>query len=372
MSRRLLFIIGGLIVLSTVGAFVYTMQRKVTPPGLQGQTSATFPVGIAEDGNGNLYVAARTQNRILKISVQNRVMVAAGNGSKGFSGDGGPADRATLSSPMGVAVDYAGNLFIADTGNNRIRRVDAKDNTITTVAGNGSLQGGPSTVATSSGLYEPISVAVDGDDNVYIGGGKTAPIRRIDAITHGTTKVIGTALPGEPFASAPAAGPFWVAVSEHGTVFFSDPTRNTVSEVNEQGNDIHVIVGSALCGFAGDGGPASGALLCFPESLSVGGNKELFIADTANNRIRRVDLSSGTVATVAGDGRAGYAGDGGLALHASLHGPMGIATNRAGDLFIADTGNHCIRRLNAKTGVITTWATARDLELPTSNVNPER
>jgi sugar lactone lactonase YvrE len=362
MSRRLLFILGGVILLVAAGVCVNRMQRKATTAAQPHSGSVAFPVGLAEDGKGNLYVAARKQNRILKISADREVTVFAGNGRRTFSGDGGPATLAGLSLPMGVAVDSTGRLFIADTGNNRIRRVEAKDNTITTVAGSGSLWGGRGNLATTTSIYEPVSVAVDGDDNVYTGGSGGSPVMRLDAITQGITKVMGADLPGDPFASSPASGPFWVTAGEHGVLFIADPTRNTVAEISGPGN-LRTIAGGAVCGFAGDGEPASGALLCFPESVDVGGNK-LFIADTANNRIRSLDLNSGVVATVAGNGQAGYAGDGGPALQASLNGPMGVLATRKGDLFIADTGNDCIRHLDGETGVITTWVTARELEAP--------
>jgi trimeric autotransporter adhesin len=359
MSRRLLLILGGLILLAGAGVWVYRVQRKAIAPQRH-PGSVAFPVGLAEDGKGNLYVAVRKQNRILKISADRAVTVFAGNGARAFTGDGGPATQASLSSPMGVAVDSTGQLLVADTGNNRIRRVDAKDNTITTVAGNGSLWSGRGKLATTTALYEPVSVAVDGDDNIYTGGSGGSPVMRLDAITQEITRVMGADLPGDGLASSPAAGPFWVAAGEDGALFVADPNRNSVAEITGPGN-LRTIAGGAVCGFAGDGEPGSGALLCFPESVAVSGNK-LFIADTANNRIRSLDLNSGVITTVAGNGQPGYSGDGGLALQASLTGPIGVVANRKGDLFIADTGNDCIRRLDAETGLITTWVTRRQLE----------
>jgi sugar lactone lactonase YvrE len=359
MIRRLLFILCGVVLLVASGVWVYRTQRKATAAGQPG--SVAFPVGLAEDNKGNLYVAARKQNRILRISTDREVNVFAGNGNRAFSGDGGPATQASLSLPMGVAVNSTGDLLIADTGNNRIRRVEAKDNTITTAAGNGSLWHGRSKLATATTLYEPVSVAVDGDDNIYTGSSGGSPVMRLDAITQEITKVMGADLPGDPLASSPASGPFWVTAAEHGALFVADPTRNSVAEITGPGN-LRTIAGGPVCGFSGDGGPASGALLCFPESVAVSGNR-LFIADTANNRIRSLDLHSGVVTTVAGNGQAGYTGDGGPAVQASLNGPMGILANKKGDLFIADTGNDCIRHLDAETGVITTWVTARELEI---------
>ncbi len=245
MSRRLFFILGGVVLLVAAGVWVYRMQRKTTAAGQPLPGSVAFPVGLAEDGKGNLYVAARKQNRILKISADREVTVFAGNGSRAFSGDGGPATQASLSLPMGVAVDSSGHLLIADTGNNRIRRVEPKDNTITTVAGNGSLWGGRGKSATTTSIHEPVSVAVDGDDNIYTAGSGGSPVMRLDAITKGITKAMGADLPGDPLASSPASGPFWVTAGEHGVLFIADPTRNSVAEISGPGH-LRTIAGGAV------------------------------------------------------------------------------------------------------------------------------
>ncbi len=335
-------------------------RREATRVNSPNPAASSMPTGLAFDHNGNLYVDLQKQNRILRISTTRHVEVVAGNGRRGFSGDGGPADRASLDSPVGIALDSAGNLFIADTGNNRIRRVDANTHTISTVAGNGTSGGWVGVLATATGLYQPISIAVDDDDNLYIGGTTSLGVRRVDSITHIVSNIIGAGLPGDASVPEPAAGPFWVAIGADGSILFSDPSRNTVSQVDVPETDAQTIAGNAVCGFSGDGGPAIGALLCFPEALAVHKEK-ILIADTGNNRIRQVDRSTGIISTVAGNGEPGYAGDDGPALSASLKGPMGIAVDDAGDVYIADTGNDCIRRLDAKTGTITTWATARNL-----------
>lgn len=348
-------------------------QRETTPgnsPDLTADISSptlASPSALAADNNGNIYVNQQKQNRVLRISASRRVTIIAGNGRRGFSGDGGPADQASLASPTSIALDSAGNLFIADTGNSRIRRVDAKTHTITTVPGN-SFQDEWNTriakyTATSPGTYPPISIAVDGDENLYIGGIDGVGILRVDPITHSSTVIVGAGLPGYPLAPYPSARPSWLAVDERGTLMFSDPYRNVVSLVNTPKNDVHRIAGGAVCGFAGDGGPAIGALLCFPKALTISSEEKLFISDTGNNRIRQVDLSTGIITTAAGNGQIGDAGDGGPAINASLNDPMGITVDGKGNLYIADTGNNCIRRVDARTGRITTWATARDLEL---------
>ena len=364
MGRRWLFVLGGFVLLGTfVVLFQWHFNQRRLISAMRADSASgnrsmieAFPTGVVVDSDGDIYVVARKQNRILEISAARRVTIVAGNGSRGFSGDGGLADLASLDRPVGIAVDPLGNLYIADTGNNRIRRVDAKTRIISTIAGTGSLYGGVGKIATTRSLYQPMSVAVDANENVYIGVTHGDAIKRVDAITHFLTNVIGAGLSGDTAALPSADSPVWVAVDARGKLFFSNPNRNAVYRVNSPGHDAHIIAGGSVCGFDGDGGPANGALLCFPEALSVSANQELFIADTGNNRIRLVDLTTGVITTVAGNGQAGYAGDGGLAINARLKGPMGIAVDRKGDVYIADTGNNCIRLLDSRTGIITTLA----------------
>jgi hypothetical protein len=354
-------------VLAATAAFpIYGCKSRSAPSAASNSLSSNgaFPTGLAADSNGNIYVVVHKQNRILKVSPDRRVTVIAGNGLAGFSGDGGPAYNASLDEPLSLALDSAGNIFIADTNNNRIRRVDGKTSIITTVAGNGSFMGGGTgKLATADILSQPVSVAVDADENLYISQNLGIGIKRVDAITHLTSEVIGAGLPGSPSAPVPASGPFWLALDTHGVLFYSDPSRNIVAQVDSPENRVQIIAGAAVCGMDGDGGAGIAALLCFPEGLSVLGDKEVLIADTGNNRIRRVDLSTGIITTVAGNGKADYTGDGGPAIKASLNGPMGETVNETGDIYIADTGNNCIRLLHAATGMITTWLTSQDLAL---------
>jgi len=374
-NRRYIITAAVVVLLSVLFLLVYWCLRMGAP---HGNAAGPFvpdqlgtivsPSGIAVDNAGNLYVSARKQNRVLKVSPSwwrrihaGAVTIAAGTGDLGFGGDGGPSENATLASPTGLAVDSAGNLFIADTGNNRIRRVDAETHAITTVAGNGVLGAGTGKIATASPLYEPVSVAVDKDENLYIGESASLGVLRVDGITKIVSKVIGAGLPGLPLVPEPAAGPFWVTMGESQGLFFSNPTQNTVFWFDSATNQIHPIAGGSACGYSVDRGWAIGPLLCFPEGLALKGDKQLFIADTGNNRIQRVDLDTGIIFTVAGAEKAGYSGDGGPAVSARLDGPMGIALDARGNLYIADTGNNCIRKLDAETGVISTWVTAWDL-----------
>ena len=223
----------------------------------------------------------------------------------GYGGDGGPAASAALDSPAGVAADAAGNLFIADTGNHRVRRVDAATGVITTVAGTGTFgyagDGGP---ATSAALAIPSAVAVDAAGNLFIADAGNSRVRRVDAATGVITTVAGTGAPG----------------------------------------------------YGGDGGPATGAALNDPSGWRWTPRATCSSPTRATSRVRRVDAATGVITTVAGTGAAGYGGDGGPATAAALNYPAGVAVDAAGNLFIADTYNHRVRRVDAATGVITTVA----------------
>src|ERR1017187_4920775 len=268
-------------------------------PAVQAPLGHLF--GVAVDNAGSYYVADPSNNLVLKVNASGTLNTVAGNGSSGYSGDGGPATSAALYGPYGVAVDGAGNLFIADTRNERIRKVNTAG-IITTVAGNGTYgysgDGGP---ATSAALYGPYGVAVDGAGNLYI----------------------------------------------------ADQGNNRIRMVGLAGI-ITTVAGNGTHGYSGDGGPATSAELYAPEGVAVDNAGDLLIADTGNNRIRQVK-SGGTVSTVAGNGIDSYSGDGGLATSASLVEPSGVAMDSAGNLYIADSYSERVRKVTPH-GVITTVA----------------
>ncbi len=265
---------------------------------------------MAADGAGNLFIADRFNHRIRKVDSAGVITTVAGTGDYGFSGDGGPAVQAQLTQPRGVALDGAGNLFIADTINHRIRKVDAAG-VITTVGGTGdygfSGDGGP---ATAAQLYKPNGVAVDGAGNLFIADGGHYRVRKVDAAGVITT-VAGT-------------GPF---------------------------------------GFGGDGGPAVQAALSNPWGVAVDGGGNLFIADWGNSWIHKVD-AAGVITTVAGTGDYGFSGDGGPAVDARLNAPAGVALDGAGNLFIADWGNHLVRKLTPVGGSGTSPAETESFSIP--------
>ena len=321
------------------------------------------PLGVAFDAAGNLFIADEGSHRIFKVDTSGQLTVVAGIGIFGFSGDGGPATSASLASPVSVALDGAGNLFIADFSNSRIRKVDTSG-IITTVAGNGisgfSGDGGP---ATSASLTNPTGVALDGTGNLFIADEGNFRIRKVD--TSGIITTVagngssGFSGDGGPATSASLTNPFGVALDGTGNLFFADAGNNRIRKVDTSGI-ISTVAGDGIFGFSGDGDPATSASLRDPFGVALDGAGNLFIADRFNQRIRRVDAATGIITTVAGDGptgigAGGFSGDGGPATSASLHEPNGVALDGSGNFFIADTLNNRIRKVDTS-GIITTVA----------------
>ena len=300
-------------------------------PGYSGDggsaTSANLngPSSVLLDGQGNLYIADNMNGVVRMVNASGAISTIAGNGNSCmaqqpglsawmgycYTGDGGPATSAGLGSPLGMALDTAGNLYIADNGNNLILKVAAATGLISTVAGNGtqcnadnaafcySGDGGP---ATGAALFTPNSVSVDAAGKIYIADSNNNSIRVVDASpSHIITTLAGNAI----------AGP----------------------------------------GYGGDGGPAYGALLNTPEGIQLDSAGNLLIADTGNNLIREINGASGFIATVVGNGNQGFSGDGGSPLNASLYLPSWVYADKAGGLWISDSGNRRIRSVgNTPTG----------------------
>ena len=316
--------------------------------GLAASAQLSGPTGIAVDSAGNLYIA--DSGDIRKVS--NRVITTvAGNGTPGFSGDNGPATSAQLSGPWGVAVDSAGNLYIADTYNSRIRKVT--NGAITTVAGNGTQSfSGDNGPATSAQLYGSHGVAAGPDGSVYIADSSNNRIRKVSNSVITTVAGTGTAgFSGDngPAISAQLTDPEGVAVDSAGNLYIADTGYSRVRKV-ANGVITTVAGGGATLG---DNGPATSAQLYSPKGVAVDSAGNLYIADTYNQRIRKV--SNGVITTVAGTGTHGpSSGDNSPATSASLFSPTGVAVDSAGNLYIADTGNSRVRKVS--NGVITTVA----------------
>ena len=314
-----------------------------------------FPYDVAVDASGNLYITDRNNHRIRKVDSTGTITTIAGTGERGFGGDGGPAIQAQLDAPYGVAVDGAGNLYIADLANHRIRKVDSTG-TITTIAGTGERGfGGDGGPAIQAQLDAPTGVAVDGEGNLYIADRDNSRIRKVDSIGTITTIAGGGGFgeDGGPATQARLNLPYGVAVDSAGNLYIADTNNDRIRKVDSAGT-ITTIAGTGEQGFGGDGGPATQARLNYPYGVAVDGAGNLYIADQYNNRIRRVD-STGTITTIAGTEKRGFSGDGGPAIQAPLFLPTGVAVDGAGNLYIADQYNHRIRKVDS-TGTITTIA----------------
>jgi len=329
-------------------AVITTVAGNATPgfAGDNGQaTSAELanPYGLAIDAAGNLYIADSSNNVVRKVA-NGLITTVVGNGSSGFSGDNGPAASAQLNGPSGVAVDSAGNLYIADTLNNVVRKVSA--GVIATVAGTGTPgSGGDNGPPTSAQLYAPSGIAVDSSGNLYIADSANNRIRLVSGGVIAT--IAGTGTPGlsgdnGPAINAQLYAPSGIAVDSSGNLFIADTYNGIIREISN--GVISTVAGNGTLGYAGDNGPALRAQLNNPYGIAVDSVGNLYIADTADQRIRKVS-SSGTIATVAGNGTPGFSGDSGPAPTAQLNSPYGLTVDSAGKVYIADYNNNRVRLL---------------------------
>ncbi len=268
----------------------------------------------------------------------------AGNGVQGFSGDGGPAVNAALDNPHGIAVDAFLNVYIADVNNNRIRKV-APNGFVTTFAGTGVAGfNGDNIQAASAQLNQPEGVAVDTHGNLIIADAQNRRIRRV-APNGIITTIAGTGIEGfsgdgGPATSANIGRAVALAADKSGNIFFADAPQQRVRVIAANGI-IATVAGNGNPGFSGDGGPATSATLNFPDGVGIDNGGNLLIADSGNHVIRRV--SGGIITTIAGNGNEGFSGDGGPATAAMLNFPASVTVDNAGNILIADTSNNRVR-----------------------------
>jgi trimeric autotransporter adhesin len=351
-----------LFLISHVSLFGFAEQGIITTDagpnlplkGAQATTQAIdFPQSVVADGKQGFYISSGSQNKIYRVAADGSISLIAGLGSSGFSGDQGPATAARLDNPVGMAIDSAGNLYIADTRNNRIRKVTPAG-IISTVAGNGNYghrgDGGP---AVAAELGSPCGVAIDFSDNLYI-----ADSHRIRKVS--TAGIISTVagdgksgLDDGGSATAAHFDPQGIAVDSKGNLYISDALHHRIRKVTPAGI-ISTMAGNGTEGFSGDGGVATEAQLDDPFGVAFDSTGNLYISDARNNRIRKV-TPAGIISTVAGNGNYGYSGDGSSAIAAELCEPDGLAVDSAGNLYIADTRNDRIRKVTT-VGIISTVA----------------
>jgi uncharacterized protein (TIGR03437 family) len=316
------------------------------------QASINVAVDVFADHAGNLFVADQFNHRIRKIAPNGTISTVAGNGAAGFSGDGGPAINAQINTPTGICADSAGNLYIADVGNQRIRKVDTSG-IITTFAGNGNKgYGGDGGPAIDASFYNAVRVVVDPSGNVLVADQSDHRIRRITPagiISTFAGNGVGTPATGAfsgdggPAISASLNNPTALTVDGAGVVYFADQFNQRIRKVALDGT-ITTIAGNGSAGFGGDGGPAIAATLNYPGGITVDAAGNLYFNDDLNYRTRMIS-ANGTMSTIAGSGVQGFSGDGGPATAAALNGNFGITLDLLGNVYIADSMNNRIREV---------------------------
>jgi trimeric autotransporter adhesin len=309
--------------------------------------------GVAVDTSGNIYIADTYNNRIRLVTKSTGIITTvAGDGTQGFGGDGGLATSAQLYFPYGIAVDASGNIYIADY-NNRIRVVTRGTGIITTVAGDGTEgYSGDGGQATSTGLTKPSLIAVDTSGNIYIADSYSGRVRMVTKSTGIITTVVGDGTrehkgDGGLATSAGLYNPHGVAVDASGNIYIADSFR--IRMVTKSTGIITTVAGYGTQGYSGDGGPATSASLMYLWGVAVDASGNIYIADTNNDRIRVVTKSTGIITTVAGGGVKGDVvslGDGGQATSAYVYAPRGIAVDASGNIYIATPEYHRIRHVN--------------------------
>jgi sugar lactone lactonase YvrE len=317
------------------------------------------PTCIALDTSANLYIGDVANDDVREVAAATGIITTyAGTQVAGYSGDKGPANAAQMYGPAACATDSSGNLYLADVANNVIRKVNIDTGIISTVAGNGgyagsslgsfSGDGGPAVLA---GLDHPKGVAVDGAGNLYIADTGNQRVRMVSATTGIITTIAGTGTggysgDGGPATSAKLYNPEGLAVDSSGNVYFAEEANNVIRKLTAANGIISTIAGKATLqgGFFGDGGPALNATLSAPTDVALDNAGNVYVADSANRRIRKITVSTGIIQSVVGSGLQGYGGDGGSATRASLS-VEGITFDGKGAMYIADYDNGAVRKV---------------------------
>ncbi|HKM71709.1 MAG TPA: hypothetical protein VKG22_07240 [Stellaceae bacterium] len=319
------------------------------------RASLNGPFDVGFDSDGNLYFSDTFNHRIRRVGARTGIITTcAGSGEAGYAGDGRPATRAKLNEPYGIAIDKAANIYIADRHNHCVRRVDRTSGVITTLAGNGSAGfSGDSGPASRAGMVEPNGLALDpAQARLFIADVADNRVRVLNLASGTIATFAGTGEAthsgdGGPATAAGIHGARAVKVAADGTVYILERQGSTLRAVDPRTGIITTIAGTGARGYSGDDGPALGAIFDAPKELAIDREGNLLIVDTENHAIRQVDIRSGTVVTIAG-GRQGGEGDGGPAGAASLDRPHGAAVAADGSIYIGDTNNHRIRKVTRR------------------------
>ncbi|MBW8748251.1 MAG: hypothetical protein JF584_11940, partial [Acidobacteria bacterium] len=334
--------------LERVGVHVSALQAAQT----NGQQAVTAPLNsptaLCYDSAGNFYIADQNNNIIRKVDTAGAITTVAGTGEQGFDGDGGAATQALLDSPVGIAIDASENLYISDTRNHRIRKVSTSG-TISTIAGTGVAGfSGDGGAATSAMISLPTAVAVDSSGNVFFADSNNNRVREIVAAS-GTIQTVagngeqGYSGDGGAAIDASLDSPEGISVDSSGNLYLSDTHNNRIRKIS--GGVITTIAGDGSFNFAGDGSTATSGSFASPHGIAVNASgTTLYIADTDNQRIRQIN-SSNLLSTIAGNGQEGEDQLNGSATAASLDSPLGVAIGPQGTVAIADTDNDLVRAI---------------------------
>jgi len=327
--------------------------------GLATKAKLGYVTGIAVDGDDNIYYTDGAANLVRKVATGNNTITTVAGTFIGFNqannnpyaGDGGSATLAHLNVPLATVVDLFGNIIIADAGNNVIRKVSASNGNISTVAGKGpGFVGydGDGGLATQSKIWNPYSVAYDSVGNIYFADAQNNAVRMVTLSTGKISTIAGLG-PNSPgysgdngaANSARLREPQGIAIGGNGNIYISDTGNNVIRKIAN--GIITTIAGTGIAGYGGDNGPATSATFVAVKGIDIDDENNIYMADSGNHVIRKVDATTGKIATIAGTGTAGYTGDGGMATRAQLSSPLGVVLDSHGNLYIADSQNSVIR-----------------------------
>jgi Secretion system C-terminal sorting domain/Bacterial Ig domain len=328
------------------------------------------PCRIVFDGAGNMYFTDGANSGVRKINTAGIITTFAGNGTPGFFGDGGPATAAELYNPTAIAIDGTGNIYICDVTNRRIRKVNTLG-IISTIAGNGTYgYTGDGGMATDAEIKLPSGIVLDASGNIFIADNGCNVIRKINTAgiisTIAGTGIAGYGGDGMPATAALFNGPCYIAIDMAGNLFVPDVSNRRVRKIDAMGI-ISTVAGTGTMGYSGDGGPATAALLNQPSSIGIDDLGNLYIGDVVNNVIRKVN-NSGIITTIAGTGVAGYSGDGGPATAARIKQPL-VSVNCARNIYFTDGSNNVIRKIQYNHSPLFTLSHTQTLNVCASTIN---